>query len=165
MNLTTAIEATAGTAVESETNTPVSREDILVMEILATQFKFALGSQSGQDADITGRFQCSITSRAVTGPAIAGINVGNTIDVASVMFTLQAFESTETGGGPALEMESIVHNFAGNGKGFLTAAKTIYVQVDGITGLGVTECRCRLLYRLVKVSAEELAGLLSQLSQ
>lgn len=163
MNLTRMVEGTAGTAVEVSTNTNINRSDFNVMEILAIEYKFQFPSLNNITIDTSGRVQCSITTQTQVAAAIASLQGGTTIDVASLQISFQAFEPTETGGGLYAAPETILHDFASNGKGFLTAANIFFSQLDGITGLSTARVDVRVLHRLHKVNAAELTGLLAQL--
>lgn len=164
MNLTRVVEVTAGTGLQSQTNTNINRSDFNVMEILAIEYKFRLPSLAGIDSDLSGRAQCSITTQSIGAGLIAALSAANCIDVAAVNMQFQAFEGTETGGGLAFQEETILHDFAGSGRGFLTAANIFFQQIDGIPSAGLLEVDVRILNRLHKVTVDELNGLLSELT-
>lgn len=166
MRLSRATEAVAGTAVETETQTPVRRSESLVMEILMAEFEFSGGGCGDTDADVAIEEKASITTRTSgSTPAVARLNDSSLISLAKIRYNVEYGEATETGGGGWSENRITRNDYSSSGYGFLCAANSLFLQVDGSTSCeGVLAADARILYRLVKVTANELVGLVEQYS-
>mgnify|MGYP001454210536 CR=1 FL=1 len=165
MTMPVVTESAVGTYTTESKQTPVVRESSKVMEILAVEWELddashvSIGAASG-DEKFQSRAQLTTDEKADIGSmATKGL-----IDKFGKETHSQFAEADETGGAGFSSVDTVLHNFAQGGKGFLTAAETFHLGVKGNSGenavIGVS---CRILYRLVKVSAEELLGLLTSL--
>ena len=163
LNLNTALEAAAGTAVEVETTLPVRIGESQVVEILAVQWDIIIGSPAGNTADLVADVIASLSKRSSgSTPAVVELSDPDCIDRVTIRQAIIALEATETGAGGLSQKLTIYHNFAHGDKGFLVAANSLFLAIDGLSTLAVSQAFCRVLFRLVKVSAQDLLGLVSQ---
>lgn len=163
LNLTEAKEVVAGTAIESSTNTPSTPETATIMEILGVEHSLLGGDIIGILTSKSVNIRGSISGKSSGAtPAIVEIDDPDCLSVETITVAQTAFEATETGAAGSAARRTIFTDYAAGGKGFLYAGKTIYSQVDGSVSASVVTHKCRVLYRLVKVTATELVGLLAQ---
>ena len=165
MNLTTAT-LNGTTIVVSETNAPNMGTN-QVMEILKAQYDHAmpvLASAGAVSGDESNELQAIITQGSTPGTGnLVGLNDNRCIDRLHRKEESQFAETTETGGGPFASELITIHDFTdGKGNGFLVSSQVIFLQVQGSNATMIQEVRARLLYRIVKVSSEELIALTRQ---
>jgi len=159
-------EASAGTGVTSSAvRTPVQTESRLVMEVLYVRSWLAGGNPGGVDADHAGTRRSTLTTKDPNG-VIGFPSDASVIDLFLGDLNQQFAESTETGGaGSAITGYQYTPLHDGNGKGQLVAATEFFQTVDGQVSQSVLRADHRVGYRLVRVSAEELLGLIAQFLQ
>jgi len=161
LNLTSVTEAVAGTLKQSETKMPIRIENLQVMEILKIQFEITGGSISGIDADHFAGINGQITETSET--TLLALNDRNLIQNFRKLMVMQFAESTETGGGAFTIDYVFEFDYDVGGKGFLYAGVSMFLAVkQDSSAPGVASLNARLLYKLVKVSANELIGLVRQ---
>lgn len=161
LNLTSVTESAAAVFTQSQTAMPVRISALEVMEILAVEYEITGGLFASLDADVTNVVQAQITEDSQS--AMIALNNSNVIDKVRLIENIIFSESTETGGAGFSTIRTILHNFAPNGKGFLYAGQSMFVGVDQFSGNPtVMTANIRILYRLVKVTANELIGLVRQ---
>lgn len=162
LNLT-GIAANGETYAESETTLPIRISDRQVMEVLAVEFDHQqdpFASPATTDPDTQQKHSLQITTRSKT--VILGINEPDLIDKSIVNQESQYSEVTEAGGAGMSSENVVLHDFAGSGKGFLVASQSLFLGIDTTTAANSRTSDARILYRLVKVTAEELIGLVQQ---
>jgi len=160
LNMTPVSEAAAGTFIEQQTVMPVRIDNRQVLEILGVETEISGGSQSAVDADTEVEIVIQLTKRTQT--ARVALQDPDIVHLRSQLVAQQYAEATETGGGPYSYSKTRYTDYASGGKGFLVAAQSLFLGVVGSATIAVVTARCRFLYRLVKVSAEELIGLVQQ---
>ena len=161
LNLTSVTESASAVYTQSETQMPVRIGALEVMEILAIEFEITGGLFVSIDQDLTNVLQAQITRNSQT--AMIALNDSDIVDKVRYVESLMYAESTETGGAGFSSERVTLHDFGLGGKGFLFAGQQMFVGVDQFSGTPtVSTCNARILYRLVKVTANELVGLVRQ---
>lgn len=165
LNLTRASEVVAGDFIQSETALPVRISDRQVMEIMATEWDVTIPFPP-PDAVQSSRHRfasCQMSRRTQSGEMV--LNDPDCIDKTKPSLDAIFAEASESGGAGGAYNGIILHDHASNGKGFLYAGTAIFLGLDtsGITGdTTLVALSGRVKYRLVKVTAEELIGLVQQ---
>lgn len=162
--MTPVTESVVGTFTQTETQLPVRIDARQVMEILGVEYQVPPGNIASAGGTSTDEFQngmTQITKRSQS--AEIALSDADCVDKVKI-WTMDKFaEATETGGAGFNGDEVIWHDFASSGFGFLVASQSMFLAIDWTTvHTPVLTSQARLLYRLVKVSAEELIGLVSQ---
>ena len=161
LNLTTAVQTVATDYIQSETSAPVRLASLEVMEILGVEWSFLGASMQGLDAEFANILRAHISKATRGSPA--ALNDPNVIDQMNIQ--LQTFfpEATETGGAGQSDQRVIYHDFSSSGKGFLSAATAFFLGIDQDSqAQNLMTVQARMLYKIVKVTANELVGLISQ---
>lgn len=157
--MTKTVESAANTYTETETKTPV--RDNLIMEVLAVEFEINTLLTNSLQGNHTGAI-LQIGQKASTDSD----TINNRDKVSSWRPGMEniAMEATETGTGGASQplVEYRDYGSAGGGKGFLIASPSLFLGIKGSVQIAARTATCRILYRLVKVSTEELIGLLRE---
>ena len=156
----------AGNYAESETRTPVVAGGKLVMEILKIQYDLPtpdMSSAGASSADELAQHDVHLSSKSET--VIQNFIENTVIDKARTKVMSQFAEATETGGAGFVVEEIVVHDLTdGRGNGVLYAAQAIFLG-SLTSGITTVSPRVRILYRLVKVSADELLGIIADFLQ
>lgn len=161
LNLTSAVQTSATGFIESETAMPVRIQALEVMEILAIEYEFSGGSMQSVDAEFSNALIANIYENSRT--ANIALNDSRCVDKAIIVLSMVTPESTETGAAGYAYENIILHDFAKGGKGFLYAGQSMFVGVDqDALAVSLLTVAARVLYRLVKVTANELIGLVRQ---
>lgn len=161
LNLSAA--TTGGTDVygEAETQTPnrVGPANT-VMEILKIQYQLP-APVAGEDADK--RYQRFAHVARSSQSAVLDLNARECVDRVQTI-GVQAFaEATETGGAGWHEENVITHDLSdGNGNGVLYGGSSIFLGFDTGDWNAASTLYARILYRMVKVTAAELLGIVQE---
>lgn len=148
---------------QSETKVPSRVGESHAIEILACQYgrnKKTTGIGGTGQSDAEHRLQMQITTKGQT--AIVALTDPTVVDVSDTSKETIAFDVAETGGGAVSEDNITLHNFAVAGKGFLVATNSFFFGIDSRNPSTNEGQYARILYRFVKVSAEELLAMVAQ---
>jgi len=138
------------------TRTPSVISGMMVMEIFKVFFEFPATAFPDNDAILEMIGQ--ITSQSQT--AILNISNSSVIAMARLSEQINYAESTETGGGATSSNRILVMDVSdGAGNGLLTAAEELFLGVIASSNNVTVTGAAKILYKAVKVNAEELIGL------
>lgn len=161
LNLTTTIQTVATDYKESETKVPVRIQALEVMEILGVEYEIVGAAMNGKDADFTNNILMHLASDSRS--TIIDLTSSKCLDKHGQIVSGQAMEVTETGAAGYAYKSIVWHSFAAGGKGFLYGQDQIFLGIDQDTiAQNLLTVRARVLYRLVKVTATELVGIVKQ---
>ena len=143
-------ESSVNTYTETHIAAPNLTEAGYIMEII----KVFIELQTSDDTFLAAGdgIRCHLSDRSFAAmPHIndAGVIIGDRIE----------FEVETSGGGVNYSVKEV--DFAACGHGVLFAKKSFYFAVQGVSMPATGTFRWAMLYRLVKVSSEELIGLMS----
>lgn len=163
LNIPKIAETAQGTFVQSGAiQTPVARESGLAMEVLKVQWLAGDPGTHTRDADTNMLVQGQITTRSKSGmitsfafDVIARLEMEKHIAFA---------EATETGAAGYSNNNAPIDDLeAADGRGFLTVARSFYLGYKTTTISGsLSTLSARILYRTVRLSKEEMLGLLEE---
>lgn len=159
LNIGSLAESAANTYTEVEVQAPARLSAFEVLEILGVEFRMNPGGTVA-DADEDAVLIFQVTETTQTG----NVNMNNPDLISQVKQQLrqEAFEATETGGAGWAIDQTMYVDYAAGGNGFLSAAQSLFLGIQGTGHAAISSCSARLLYKIVKVSANELIGLVSQ---
>ena len=158
--LATAKESTDGTYLETAAErSPIVIHSDRVMEILGYQWEFSGVLNPDANVDASGSIRGQVTSKSKT--AMSLIDDADVVVKESIFLHREFAEGTPTGGAGWAAKATGYVSWSDNGKGPLYAMPEVFVAVQGDTEWQTTNFSVKILYRLVKVTKDELLGLLA----
>lgn len=159
MQLPLVIEAAAGTFIESPASpTPVNSATNLVMEILGVEWLMDVSGAQALAADQQTNWDAQITTSTQTGM----LSFASAALLDRAKLDMAVIRNDATGVGMMIIDAVVWHDFATSGHGPITAARNFFIAAQSSTNVAPMQVSARILHRLVRVSSEELLGLLQE---
>lgn len=159
MEIAKVVESAAGTFTEgSGAPTGLSRRERFAMEILGVQWIANFAGLQGLTADLQAQLHAQLTSASQDSIIL---DQWNSVIIDQYKIEV-AYVFTTSGATLALQEMTVFHDFASSGHGPLTVASKFFLSLVGNSSLTVLSAACRILHRFVRVTDEELLGLLAE---